>query len=153
YSGLTFHENTVRVRVTPAARPGEPAHVYVEPLEGLVSLDAHVQTVDATASAPRVAVTRAPGSETITLRGEVQVGAEPTTLTVAVPDPARAFLAAFRIALALEGVDVRGTERVASLTPPDSVAPQLVLAQRQSAPLAEVAVRFMKVSQNLYGEA
>src|SRR5690606_22893586 len=28
-----------------------------------------------------------------------------------------------------------------------------VLAQRQSAPLAEVAVRFMKVSQNLYGEA
>src|SRR5690606_13959941 len=60
---------------------------------------------------------------------------------------------ALRLALAMEGVEVRGDARVASLPPHETVAPALVLAQHRSAPLADVAIRFMKVSQNLYGEA
>ncbi len=154
YAGLTFHENTVQLRVAPAANAGEPARVYVEPVDAAVRLDAQVETVDAaSASLQRLSVSRAPGSETLTLRGDVRVGAQPATLTVAVPDPARFFLAAFRLALALEGVEVRGDERVAVLPPLDAAASSLVLARHESAPLADLAIRFMKVSQNLYGEA
>ena len=154
YAGLTFHENTVLLQVTPAAHAGGEARVHVQPVGAGLRVVNEVRTVDAATPSPgRLSIDRAPGGRTLTVRGDVRVSDDPALLRASVPDPARFFLDALRIALALEGVEVRGEARVAALPPLATSPDTRVLARHQSAPLADVAVRFMKVSQNLYGEA
>ena len=94
-------------------------------------------------------VTRALGSSVLDITGTMPVGAAPLDRTVSVSDPPRYFLGALRAALAEEGIDVRGRTLVAARPDVDATAPLLV---HESAPLSDVAQRFMKVSQNLYGE-
>lgn len=148
YSGLTFHENAVRVRVTPAESPGSAATVTLSPLSPSIVVDADVATSEAVPTAA-VRVTRELGSPVVRVTGTVPIGGATVERVVSVPDPPRAFLDALRTALAEEGIDIRGTTRVASRPDVDAGAPLIV---HESAPLSEVAQRFMKVSQNLYGE-
>jgi len=152
YSGLTFHENTVRVVVTAADAEGQAAHVRLEPDGSGLRVDADVQTTDGAVPA-RVTVERDPARSVLVVRGAVPQGATPWTRFVSVPAPASFFLQTLRVALALEGVDVIGPTRVAALpTLPEDGTPA-VFVTHHSAPLSDVAVRFMKESQNLYGEA
>jgi len=81
--------------------------------------------------------------------GRVPVGGAPVERNIAVQDPPRYFLGALRAALAGEGIEVRGRTRVERTTDATLGTPVLL---HESAPLSEVAQRFMKVSQNLYGE-
>lgn len=148
YSGLTFHENVVRVRVRPGATPGAQARATLWPSAASLELDAQVGTSAPTTS-PSLGVTRALGSSTIVVTGTLPLGAPPIERAVAVPDPARYFLGALRTALADEGIEIRGRTRVAAKREMEAATP---LLEHESAPLSEVAVRFMKVSQNLYGE-
>lgn len=151
YAGLTFHENTVAVVVEPAPTAGQPARVRIEPAGSGLRIVPDVRTTEAVSPA-RLSVDRPLGDAVLHIRGEVPPGAARLVRYVAVPDAARFFLDAFRRALAVEGIDVRGTTRVATLpAEPDATAG--VRLVHRSAPLADIAVRFMKVSQNLYGEA
>jgi serine-type D-Ala-D-Ala carboxypeptidase/endopeptidase (penicillin-binding protein 4) len=150
YAGLIFHENVVRVRVTPAARAGEHARVEMAPAGSGLELTGLVQTGDAD-TAPRVVMDRAIGSGRLTVQGTVPVGGAPVVRQAAVQDAPRFFLEAFRLALAVEGIDVRGDVRVDAL--PDRPADEGIRIEHRSEPLRALAVRFMKVSQNLYGEA
>jgi D-alanyl-D-alanine carboxypeptidase/D-alanyl-D-alanine-endopeptidase (penicillin-binding protein 4) len=147
YSGLTFHENVVRVRITPAAATGKAARATLWPSATGLALQADVQTTGV--AAPAVQVSRALGSPTIEVTGAVPQGGTRVERLVAVPDPARYFLGALRTAFAEEGVEIRGGTRVATRRDVDGTTPLVV---HESAPLSDVAVRFMKVSQNLYGE-
>jgi D-alanyl-D-alanine carboxypeptidase/D-alanyl-D-alanine-endopeptidase (penicillin-binding protein 4) len=149
YAGLTFHENTVAVTVEPSPRAGVPAQVRIAPDGSGLEVDAEVQTV-APDTPTRLTLHRPLGSHVLHVRGEAAAGAVPVVRYVAVPDPARFFLEALRRALAVEGIDVRGTTRVEALAADVDGGVRVV---HQSAPLADIAVRFMKVSQNLYGEA
>lgn len=151
YGGLTFHENTVALVVEPSTTAGQAAGVRIEPAGSGLRVVADVQTTDAV-SPMRLSVDRALGGSVLHVHGEVQRGAAALVRYVAVPDAAGFFLDAFRQALAVEGIDVRGTTRVAVVGAPPDTAPG-VRVVHQSAPLADIAVRFMKVSQNLYGEA
>ena len=148
YSGLTYHENVARLTVTPADSPDSDAVVSLDPEGSGLIVSARVVT---SASVPTAAlrVRRDPGSSVISVEGTVPIGGAPLTRTVAVPDPALFFLTAFRTALAEAGVEVRGRTRVEPLTAPGDT----VVLTHRSEPLAQVAQRFMKVSQNLYGEA
>lgn len=153
YAGLTFHENTVAVVVTPGAQAGDSARVALEPAGSGLSTTGLVATGEAT-TRPRLAITRGLADVVLTVTGDVPVGTPPFRRYVAVPDPPRFFLEAFRLALAAEGIDVRGHTRVArapAQTP--GGAAQGIRVVHRSPPLADVAVRFMKDSQNLYGEA
>jgi len=148
YSGLIFNENVVRVRVAPGAAEGEPVDVTASP----VAYGLHLNPVARTTTAGRastVRVTRALGSSVLDVTGAMPIGTPPVDRTVSVSDPPRYFLGALRAALAEEGVDVRGRTLVAARPDVDGTAPLLV---HESAPLSDVAQRFMKVSQNLYGE-
>lgn len=149
YAGLTYHENTVAIVVEPASTAGVPARVRTEPDGSGLRVVSAVTTV-ASAAPVRLSVDRPVGSDVLHIGGEVQAGAWPVIRYVAVPDPSRFFLEAFRRALAVEGIDVRGTVRVEALPTDTSAGVQVV---HHSAPLSVIAVRFMKVSQNLYGEA
>jgi serine-type D-Ala-D-Ala carboxypeptidase/endopeptidase (penicillin-binding protein 4) len=150
YAGLTFHENVVRVVVTPGTRAGEYAQVGLTPAGSGLEMAAQVETGDP-GTTPRVVIDRALGSSRLTVQGTVPAGGAPVVRQAAVPDAPRFFLEAFRLALAVEGIDVRGDVRVDAL--PDGPANQGIRIEHRSEPLQALAVRFMKVSQNLYGEA
>lgn len=148
YSGLVFHENIVRVRITPGETPDAPARVTTWPVGYGLDMTADVQT-SATVPGPAVQATRALGSPVLEVRGTVPVGGAMVERLVTVSDPARYFLGALRTALAEEGVEVRGRTRVERV---DDAAIGPAIVVHDSAPLGELAQRFMKVSQNLYGE-
>ena len=148
YSGLVFHENVVRVRITPGNAPGAQARVTTWPLDYGLDVAASVST-SAAASPMTAQATRALGSPRIEVRGTVPVDAATVERLVTVAEPGHYFLAALRAALTEAGVDVRGRSRVQRVDDATLGAPVLV---HESAPLREVAQRFMKVSQNLYGE-
>ena len=147
YSGLIFNENVVRIHLAPGPQEGAPAIVTVLPGAYGFPVDSTATTRAATESVT-VRATRALGNPTIVVSGNVPVGSAPIERTVAVADPPRYFLGALRAVLAEEGIEIRGATRV-ERTKPSGAAPLLV---HESAPLADVAQRFMKVSQNLYGE-
>ena len=153
YAGLSFHENTVALIVTPGVRVGEPAQVSLEPAGSGLSIAGQVITADAGGRA-RVGLARQPGGVRLEVSGEVPLGAAPVRRAVAVPDPPRFLLEAFRLALAVEGIEVRGDVRVGS-TPTATWSPGApgLHVVHQSAPIGDIAVRFLKESQNLYGEA
>lgn len=148
YSGLIFHENVVRLRIRPGSAAGAPARVTSWPVDAGLHVDARVETT--ASGAATVTTTRALHEPVVEVKGHVTVGAPPLERLVAVQDPARYFLAALRTALADEGIEVRGRTQVARVEAATLGTP---VVQHDSAPLADVAQRFMKVSQNLYGEA
>jgi D-alanyl-D-alanine carboxypeptidase/D-alanyl-D-alanine-endopeptidase (penicillin-binding protein 4) len=148
YSGLTFTENVVRVRVAPGAAPARPGVVTIAPMASGLELRDRIVTTAATTPAA-VTVARVLSAPILDVSGTIPVGSTAVERTVAVADPPRYFLGALRAVLAEEGVEVRGhtiVERVDVASLPEPVI------VHQSAPLADVAQRFMKVSQNLYGE-
>ncbi len=147
YSGLIFNENVVRISVAPGPHAGAPVIVAASPVAYGLHLAPAAVTSDA-GEASTIRVTRGLGSSIIEITGSLPVGAAPIDRTVSVSDPPRYFLGALRAMLAEEGIEIRGATRVEA-TQPLAVTPLLV---HESAPLADVARRFMKVSQNLYGE-
>ena len=148
YSGLIFNENVVRLRIAPGTGEGAPLAVTATPVAYGLHLNPQGTTAR-TGQPSTVSVTRDLGSSVIDITGVMPAGAAPVDRVVSVSDPARYFLGAFRAALAEAGIEVRGSTRVASRPDVASATPLLV---HESAPLSEVAQRFMKVSQNLYGE-
>lgn len=153
YAGLTFHENTVAVVLTPGRALGEPARIDVEPAGSGLHVSHDVMTV-AQDGGVQVRVDRPLGTNALRITGHVPLGSAPIVRYAAVPDPPLFFLQAFRLALAAEGIEVRGHTRVGR--GPDAsgqAGAHPVRVVHHSAPLADIAVRFMKVSQNLYGEA
>lgn len=153
YAGLTFHENTVAVVVTPGVAIGEPARIDVEPSGSGLQVSHDVATVVQDGGV-QVRVDRPLGTDALRITGHVPLGSAPVVRYAAVPDPPLFFLQAFRLALAAEGIEVRGHTRVGRGPDASAQAGEYpVRVVHHSAPLADVAVRFMKVSQNLYGEA
>lgn len=148
YSGLIFNENVVRVRVAPGGSAGAPVDVVASPVAYGLHLNPAARTTGI-GQPSTIRVTRALGSSVLDITGTMPVGATPIERLVSVSDPARYFLGALRAALAEEGIDVRGRTLVAVRSDVDASAPLLV---HESAPITEIATRFMKVSQNLYGE-
>jgi D-alanyl-D-alanine carboxypeptidase/D-alanyl-D-alanine-endopeptidase (penicillin-binding protein 4) len=96
---------------------------------------------------------RLAGNTTLALRGTIALGAAPSALAVSVDNPTQFFVNAFRAALIANGIDVRGpavdiddvTDVPAARTAP--------IVSYQSPPLSTLAVRLMKISQNLYAES
>jgi D-alanyl-D-alanine carboxypeptidase/D-alanyl-D-alanine-endopeptidase (penicillin-binding protein 4) len=96
---------------------------------------------------------RLPGQRELEVKGTIAADAKPTTRNTAVNDPTRHFAARLRAALVERGIAVTGeAEKGDSHLFAGDTSPRRVLATRQSPPLREIAVRLMKVSQNLYAE-
>ena len=148
YSGLIFNENVVRLRATPGPVEGAPVQVTASPVAYGLHLNPR-GTTTAAGQPSTLQITRGLGSSILDITGSAPVGGSPVDRVVSVSDPARYFLGALRAALAEEGIDVRGATRVAPRPDVDGGTPLLV---HESAPLSDVARRFMKASQNLYGE-
>jgi D-alanyl-D-alanine carboxypeptidase/D-alanyl-D-alanine-endopeptidase (penicillin-binding protein 4) len=149
---LQYNENAARVTVTPATLMHQHPTVSVEPDTSGLEVRNLVVT-DTAESAPRVAAHRMAGSPMLVMRGSVPAGGKPVSYNVSVDNPKLFFVATLRAALIAGGIDVAGP--AADLddghdapVPPDATP----IASFHSAPLSTLAVRMMKISQNLYAE-
>ena len=150
-SALQFNENAVRVTIAPGPGPGDTAGVSVSPPAGGLAIVSGV-TTSAPGTSTSIATARLPGSMRLELRGSIPAGAPPATLTVSVENPTLFFAGALRDALIANGIDVRGP--AVDIDDVHDAAPHqpAPLVSYRSPPLSTLAVRLMKVSQNLYAE-
>ncbi len=151
-TGLQFNENAVRMVVTPGKSAGEPTVVTLDPPASGLSVRNHVQT-DAPGSAVHLETHRLPGNTQLEVRGSVPAGGSPSARLVAVDNPSLFFASALRQALVDRGVEVvEPAADMATLSDDPMHHARTAIATFHSAPLSEIAVRLMKVSQNLYAE-
>jgi D-alanyl-D-alanine carboxypeptidase/D-alanyl-D-alanine-endopeptidase (penicillin-binding protein 4) len=149
---LQYHENEVELLIGPGLGPGKAAIVSSAPLGHGLLVDNQVVTVAADQPA-RVSVERVPGQILLTLRGQVAAGATPLRRVVAVENPTRLFVNAFREALARKGIFVGGSaldiDELAR--PPDLTGAETWVTDR-SAALYEIVDPLQKWSRNGYAE-
>ena len=138
--------------IGPGMGPGKAAIVSSAPLGHGLLVDNQVVTVAADQPA-RVSVERVPGQILLTLRGQVAAGATPLRRVVAVENPTRLFVNAFREALARKGIFVGGSALdIDELSrPPDLIGAETWVTDR-SAPLYEIVDPLQKWSRNGYAE-
>ncbi|HEV2778588.1 MAG TPA: D-alanyl-D-alanine carboxypeptidase/D-alanyl-D-alanine-endopeptidase [Actinophytocola sp.] len=140
-----FDAGSIIVRVAPTS-PGAPVAVDTVPPTDHVRI-ASTAVTGAPGSASTVSVGREHGTNTITVTGSLPAGASPVQAFRAVWDPTGYAAALFRAALGAHGVRVLGpTTRGGT---PSGAA---TVATRQSIPLRELLVPFMKLSNNLHAE-
>jgi D-alanyl-D-alanine carboxypeptidase/D-alanyl-D-alanine-endopeptidase (penicillin-binding protein 4) len=170
-SALTLNDNTIFVTVAPGARPGDRAFIRVEPFGSYFQIDNRAVTTPAASGAEKLGVAREPGSNEITIWGNIPVNDAGPTYSLAISDPAEFAARVFRSILLQRGVAVYGGVRthhadapslftstlpaysgggdtLAAITP---VQP-LVLASYESHPLVEDLRIINKESQNLHAE-
>ncbi len=149
---LQFNENAVRVTVSPGPAAGDTAGVVVVPATSALMVRNSLRT-GAASSTAQIDARRLPGSAELELRGSIPLGSAPVVRLVSVDNPTLFFVAALRNALIARGIDVRGAavdiDDIHDALPPAVGAP---IATLRSAPLSTLAIRLMKISQNLYAE-
>jgi PBP4 family serine-type D-alanyl-D-alanine carboxypeptidase len=143
-SGLNVNGNVTRITVTPGGSEGEPATIAHD---GYLTLTGTIYTTARGEGGARLERRR--GRNEVAVAGRVKVGAGPITLTATIEDPA--LFAAYRFSRALReaGIEV-GDDALLSVG--KAPAGAQTLAETASAPLSELCKRFLKSSDNLYGE-
>ena len=167
---LMFNEGVARVTVYGGDKPGDTVRVVTAPSRTAPRVVAEFTTTDpATMPAPPARPGAPAGAAgrfgsrsgmvrgTTDLRGQVPVvrlrgwvaPRDSVRATLAIRDPASAWLQAFAEALADKGITVRG----AIVRTPDAPLADLTpLFTMTSAPLSDILARFFKPSQNQIGE-
>jgi D-alanyl-D-alanine carboxypeptidase/D-alanyl-D-alanine-endopeptidase (penicillin-binding protein 4) len=149
---LQFNQNTVRLRVTPAAAPGDPAIATIEPFGSGLTIVNKV-TTGAPGTAPFVQTRRGVNSPALDVRGTVPVGGSPIVRNVSVHNPTLYFVGALRAALMASGIEIRGPAiDVDELWDAAILDRRSIVLTHRSPTLAELSVTTMKLSQNLFAE-
>ena len=166
-TGLSYNENQVAVKVTPAATAGQPATVTLSPAAGHgLHVTNQVMTMPPPADAapgdprlrPSIEYHRLEGSSELVVGGTIFAGARAANQTVSVDNPTRFFVSAFRDALISDGIIVTGraiawNDRAdPGATPAALPGPRVTIATRTSPPLSVIGPYFMKASQNFVAE-
>ncbi len=153
---LQFNESVAWILATPGSVAGQPVALALQPSAAGLRLFSTATTAPADSTASRLAWSRAPFSDSVSVSGSLAAGHAPARLPVSVPDPARYFTAALTEALTDSGIAVRGDTAVAApaapAAPAAAVAPAETLFVWHSPPLAAVLPLFLKPSQNQIGE-
>ncbi|MFI2372480.1 D-alanyl-D-alanine carboxypeptidase/D-alanyl-D-alanine-endopeptidase [Streptomyces sp. NPDC018833] len=143
-----YDAGTVVVEAVPGNRPGDRPQVKLTPSNDYVRLDIRASTVEA-GHPDTLTVERRHGTNTITVSGDIPLGAEATKEWITVWEPTGYAAAVFADALADHGVRVTGSPRLGRATPPGA----RTLASHRSMPLKELMHPFMKLSNNMHAEA
>jgi D-alanyl-D-alanine carboxypeptidase/D-alanyl-D-alanine-endopeptidase (penicillin-binding protein 4) len=159
-SALTINDNAFVLRVTPGNAVGELALLELRPAVEFYKIDNRVRTVAGTER--HIHYSRAPGSATLELWGDIGVDNSGQDLALGIDDPARYAAIAFRDMLTARGITVIGGALASHLYPYDAASARkgsggsadwgVALAQRTSAPLIEDLRITAKVSQNEHAE-
>jgi len=151
-SALQFNENAARLTISAGAAAGDAVSVDVTPAGTGLIID-NLLSTSAPDQQASIAVRRLAGSSRIDVRGTVPAGSKPVTRVVSVDNPTLFAVTALRDALIARGIDVRGPAvDIDDVAHPPKRSDGVVLITYRSPPLSTLAVRLMKVSQNLYAE-
>jgi D-alanyl-D-alanine carboxypeptidase/D-alanyl-D-alanine-endopeptidase (penicillin-binding protein 4) len=174
-SALTINDNVIFVSIMPADRVGDRAFVNITPFAEYYRLDNRIITTPAGTGPRRIYINREPGSNLLSLWGNIPADDNGANEALAIEDPADFAARLFRSLLEKRGVVIYGRTRtrhndLASLSTfsvttvasargaedgaasfPQSHLP-LVLASYESQPLRDDLQVINKVSQNLHAE-
>ncbi|KZE37515.1 D-alanyl-D-alanine carboxypeptidase [Bhargavaea cecembensis] len=141
-----YDAGTVIVNVNPAKEAGAAAEVTLDPFTESVTIENRAKTVSKDGK-KSISITREHGTNNIVITGTIPVGATPSRSWTAVEDPTMYALDLFRQALKQEGITVSGKLS-------EGVAPEGAdaLASKESMPLRELYIPFMKLSNNGHAE-
>lgn len=173
-SALTINDNVLFVSIMPADRPGEKAFVNITPFPDYYRVDNRIITTPPGSGPRKIYINREPGSNDLTLWGNIPSDDAGASEALAIEDPAAFAAQLFRSLLVQRGVVIYGRSRarhneLASLStfrvsasasgggdskevPRPQTPPPLVLASYDSQPLGEDLCVINKVSQNLHAE-
>lgn len=149
---LQYNENQVELLIGPGQEAGARAIISTSPLGSGLIIDHGVTTAPAGAET-RVTLERIPGSNLLSVRGQVALDATPLSEDAAVPNPTRMYVSAFREALARHGIFVGGSMLdIDELRLAPDLTKATLLIEDRSPPLAEIIDVTLKWSRNVYAE-
>jgi serine-type D-Ala-D-Ala carboxypeptidase/endopeptidase (penicillin-binding protein 4) len=173
-SALTINDNVVFVTIMPADHPGEKAFVSITPFPEYYRIDNRVMTTPQGTGPRKIFINREPGSNQLTLWGNMPQDDLGANEALAIEDPADFAAKLFQRLLEKRGIVVYGNTRtrhteLASLSTfsvttiasagggdervrRQQVAPPLVLGSYESQPISQDIRVINKVSQNLHAE-
>ena len=173
-SALTINDNVIFVNILPADRVGERAFVDITPFPEYYRVDNRIVTTPTGTGPRKIYINREPGSNQLTLWGNVPVDDQGANEALAIEDPADFTAKLFEELLIKRGVTVYGQPKthhteLASLStfsitttasagggsdrlPPINSRLPLVLAENDSQPISADLRVINKVSQNLHAE-
>ncbi|RIU93388.1 D-alanyl-D-alanine carboxypeptidase/D-alanyl-D-alanine-endopeptidase [Oceanobacillus picturae] len=153
-SALTLSPNedydagTVIVQVSPADEPGGKAEVSLSPETDYVTIENKTKMVPAGESKD-ISIEREHGTNTIVVEGTMPVDGSNSRSWASVWEPTGYALDVFKKALEEENIQFIGrSEEKTGTTPADAQ----LLTSKQSMPLHELLIPFMKLSNNGHGE-
>jgi D-alanyl-D-alanine carboxypeptidase/D-alanyl-D-alanine-endopeptidase (penicillin-binding protein 4) len=149
---LQYNENQVELMIGPGPEAGARAVISVSPNGAGVILN-HAVTTVAQGQPSRVSLSRIPGSNVLTVSGQVALGSPAINELAAVPNPTMLYLTAMRETFARNGVFIGGQPLDiddARVKPDYSKA--TLLLEDQSAPLSSIVDVCLKWSRNDYAE-
>ena len=165
-SALTVNDNAIDLVVKPADRVGAPVAIITGPPATFMTI-ANRAVTGPRGSKSDLNIYRGLGANTLEISGSLPLGDNGFTNSVAIPDPALAFVTMLRDVLMKRGVKFDGKVRtvdarsgasivsnpLAALTQGALSQPQPVeIAAAQSPPFSLIAAHTLKPSQNLYTE-
>jgi D-alanyl-D-alanine carboxypeptidase/D-alanyl-D-alanine-endopeptidase (penicillin-binding protein 4) len=150
-SALQFNENAVGITVAPGPTPGDSAGIAVVPAGSGLEVVSSVTTASSDTEIS-IRTERLPGSMRLKIAGAIPAGHAAAALTVSVDNPTLFFVNMLRQGLIARGIDVTGPAVDIDDVGDAPARPAHPIASHESAPLATLAVRMMKVSQNLNAE-
>ncbi len=169
-SALTINDNVIFINILPADRPGEKAFVSVDPFADYYRIDNRILTTPPGTGPRKIYINREPGSNLLTLWGNIPVDDPGAGEALAIDDPAAFAGQLFQRLLEQRGIIVYGKSRtrhteLASLQTLSVTAlasgggenratsrQPLLLASYESQPLLDDLQVINKVSQNLHAE-
>jgi D-alanyl-D-alanine carboxypeptidase/D-alanyl-D-alanine-endopeptidase (penicillin-binding protein 4) len=151
-SALQYNENQVELLVGPGLETGARAIISVSPPGSGLTLD-HQVTTAAAGEPSRITLLRPPGTDLLTVSGQVALGSPGITEFAAVDNPTQAYLNAMRIAFGRHGISI---ERAPVDIDAMRVAPDMrhatLLVEDKSPALTEIIDVTLKWSRNIYAE-
>ncbi len=165
-SALTVNDNAIDLTVKPAEKVGAPCVITSGPPATFMTI-ANRATTSARGSKSDLQVYRGLGANTLEISGSLPLGDNGFSGSVAIPDPALAFVTMLRDALIKRGVKIDGRVRTIDARSGASIVPNPLIvsapatsprplpfeiASTQSPPFSLIAANTLKPSQNLYTE-
>lgn len=149
---LQYNENQIELLVGPGVAAGDRAIISVSPPGSGIVLS-HAVTTVAEGQPSRISLERAPGSNLLTVSGQIAVGAQAITEYAAAPNPTVLYLNALREALARNGVFVGGSSLDIddARVKPDYTKAAIML-EDQSPTIGAMIDVCLKWSRNQYAE-
>ncbi|MFB3904246.1 MAG: D-alanyl-D-alanine carboxypeptidase/D-alanyl-D-alanine-endopeptidase [Acidobacteriota bacterium] len=149
-SALSFNNNLITLSLRPSRRVGLPASASVYPSESLLNITNKTRTVRRGRTSVRWY--RTPGTDNVSLRGQVPLRGGGTSQSFLVKDPALYTARLLRERLIKSGIRVKGVARARHAGDGLGRPPAHLIYAHESPPLLDIISHTNKKSQNLYAE-